>query len=936
MPTDTPLSDDLPDPEEASSTSLIRQYLVRYREWLIDFPEGTFADFLEQHQLAAPISELLQRALTQYESAVEATMDPGSVAEDHMRTVSYQAAGNHAHRIINGRYRLLEEIGSGGMGTVWLAEQLEPVQRRVALKLIKSEFITRDELARFEAERQALAMMDHPNIAHIFDAGTTEAGTPFFVMEYVPGWRITEYCDRHNLSIRERLELFIPVCRAVQHAHQKGIIHRDLKPGNILVAHVEGKPVPKVIDFGLAKAIDHTRRLTDKTLFTGAGHVVGTLQYMSPEQASIDSTDIDTRSDIYSLGIILYELLIGIPPLDHATIKRHAYLKVLELIREGDTPRPSHRLRAMGQAASGISQHRQIAPGRLQSILRGELDWIVMKTLEKDRQRRYDTAAALADDIHRFLFNEPVLARPRSRYYGFSKFVRRHRTGVIATAVIILMGFIGVLGVFAAWRTSLRNELLAKESAQQAIAFANQLAEAQEQSYQIIQEMTDQVMTDLKGFEPGNIHFIEQNPPKPDPLTRSRNSLGALLAMMGQHLMYRGADPSEAGSWFVKAIEQFHKLDSDGQLEQRSIINYLTALMNAALFKMRAGETATAVQYSDRHLEMLHRLKTLVTEEDRDTLLVWEATLLLNRGLMEQSLLNWNRAIDILQPLSDSVPTRDVTLARLLHNRATCLPAEDAEHDLLQAIELMEKHACFSDLMNTYDYMATIQDKLNNNDTARFYSAKALELTKLPAFNPDSDDLAYASQAFYNAGVAHQEADEVDAAMEQYNQAMEIERVLVARDPHRRHAPLYFQLFWNRAEVLVSQGQFEAAEQDFREAISAVYSSGEPQYERNLHYLEISLAMCRAVSDPVSAAKNLDLLESPAAGKGEAMVRLANIYALAAAAETDEAERTKWISRGVSLLKSAWSENLLPPEYIEQINSDPDLEILRKDQLLPF
>ena len=293
-----------------------------------------------------------------------------------------------------GPYKLLEQIGEGGMGTVWMAEQTDPIQRRVAVKVVKEGMDSRQVLARFEAERQALALMEHPHIAKVLDAGRTPSGRPYFVMELVKGRPITNYCDEKRLGVRERLVLFGDVCRAVQHAHQKGIIHRDLKPSNVLVAPYDGKPVVKVIDFGVAKATG--QRLTDKTLFTGFGALVGTPEYMSPEQAEVNNQDIDTRSDIYSLGVLLYELLTGSTPLTRKRIKEAALLEVLRVIREEEPPRPSTRLSESKDSLPSISAQRQSEPAKLTKLVRGELDWIVMKALEKDRNRRYETANGFA------------------------------------------------------------------------------------------------------------------------------------------------------------------------------------------------------------------------------------------------------------------------------------------------------------------------------------------------------------------------------------------------------------------------------------------------------------------------------------------------------------------------------------------------------------
>ncbi len=371
--------------------------------------------------------------------------EPPKANSELEKTVRLPSRFDGSSRI--GPYKLLQKLGEGGMGEVWMAEQEQPVRRRVALKLIKAGMDDRQVIARFEAERQALAMMDHPNIAKVLDIGTTEFGQPYFVMELVQGIPFTSYCDRNKLSIKERLELFIPVCNAVQHAHQKGIMHRDLKPSNVLVCLFDGKPAAKVIDFGLAKALQHQVKLTDKTMFTEFGQVVGTLQYMSPEQAEMNQIDIDTRTDIYSLGVMLYELLTGSTPIDTDTLKQNAILKVLETIREKDPPRPSHRLSTITlDAASGISAQRRIEVHKLKTILRGELDWIVMKALEKDRTRRYETANGFAEDLIRYLSGDIVLARPPSAIYRMRKYVSRNK-GLIASmtsiAVFLCGGILG-------------------------------------------------------------------------------------------------------------------------------------------------------------------------------------------------------------------------------------------------------------------------------------------------------------------------------------------------------------------------------------------------------------------------------------------------------------------------------------------------------------
>ncbi len=342
---------------------------------------------------------------------------------------------------IIGQYRLLEQIGEGGFGIVYMAEQLQPVRRKVAFKIIKPGMDTRLVVARFEAERQALALMDHPNIARVFDGGATETGRPYFVMELVHGIPITEFCDQNRLPIRDRIELFVAVCKAVQHAHQKGIIHRDLKPTNVLVTLHDDKPVVKVIDFGIAKAIG--QQLTEKTLFTNFAQMIGTPLYMSPEQAQLSGLDVDTRSDIYAMGVLLYELLTGTTPFDQERLRTLAFDEIRRMIHEEEPPRPSSRLTSASEAKTKASFKRASDPRRLSQLIRGELDWIVMKCLAKDRNRRYETANGLAMDLTRYLKNEPVHACPPALGYRARTFARRHRASIGTAAALLAIASIG-------------------------------------------------------------------------------------------------------------------------------------------------------------------------------------------------------------------------------------------------------------------------------------------------------------------------------------------------------------------------------------------------------------------------------------------------------------------------------------------------------------
>jgi serine/threonine protein kinase/tetratricopeptide (TPR) repeat protein len=362
-----------------------------------------------------------------------------------------------------GPYKLLQQIGEGGMGVVYMAEQERPVRRKVALKIIKPGMDSAQVIARFEAERQALALMDHQNIARVWDAGTTDSGRPYFVMELVDGVPITKYCDDTHLTPRERLDLFVPVCQAIQHAHQKGVIHRDIKPSNVLVTLYDGKPVPKVIDFGVAKAID--QRLTERTMFTHHGSVVGTLEYMSPEQAEMSALGVDTRSDIYALGVLLYELLTGSTPLERASLRDAGYNEILRRIKEEDPPKPSTRLSDSRERLASISSQRHTEPARLTKLLRGELDWIVMKALEKDRTRRYATANGFARDIERYLAGDPVEAGPPSATYKLRKLARKHRAALATTAAFMALLLLSAAISISLAAQAVRSEATARQQA---------------------------------------------------------------------------------------------------------------------------------------------------------------------------------------------------------------------------------------------------------------------------------------------------------------------------------------------------------------------------------------------------------------------------------------------------------------------------------------
>jgi serine/threonine protein kinase len=810
----------------------------------------------DDRELRVRVEELVAAHFRAGSFLEQPAVGPG-VTGPEARAPAVESPGGETPGERIGPYKLLQQIGEGGMGTVWMAEQQEPVRRLVALKVIKAGMDSAQVVARFEAERQALALMDHPHIAKVLDADTTDTGRPFFVMELVKGTPITKYCDEHRLTPRQRLELFVPVCQAIQHAHQKGIIHRDVKPSNVLVAPYDGKPVVKVIDFGVAKATG--QRLTERTLFTGFGAVVGTLEYMSPEQAELNNQDIDTRSDIYSLGVLLYELLTGSTPLSRERLKQAAFTEMLRLIREEEPPKPSTRL-SSSDTLPAIAAARQTEPAKLTKLVRGELDWIVMKALEKDRNRRYETANGFAADVRRYLADEPVEACPPSAGYRLRKVARKYRRLLVtaaAFAVLLLLGTavstwqaVEATRAKTAMRRALDDLATEQERTKQALADATR---ARNRARHALNVMTDDVISDLfakqtqlddkqRAFLRKVLVFHQEFAAEQGDSEESR-----AVAADGQHHVagvqaFLG-EREAAVSSYLEAIRRREKLTADFPAVPEYRYRLAQSHLNlGTLFKAReehqkaeaayhqaldlyeklAAEFPAVPEYREGQAQCHNNLGILLEGLGKGR----EAEGAFRRSLAVKAKL----AADFpaVPGLQESLARGQINLGHLLRGLGERQKAEDAYRQALATLERLAgefpaAHKCRHELASTYSNLGALLDDMGKRPEAEAASRRGVVLLeKLAADFPGvpqyRKELASSHRTL---GVLLQRLRKTPEAEAAYRRALALDDQLAADFPT---VPDYRQALAstlnNLAIFLMEQGKYPEAEATYRRVLA--------------------------------------------------------------------------------------------------------------------
>jgi tetratricopeptide (TPR) repeat protein len=875
-----------------------------------------------------------------------------------------------------GPYKLLEQIGEGGMGTVWRAQQTEPVKRLVAVKLIKAGMDSRQVIARFEAERQALALMDHANIARVLDAGTTGAGRPYFVMDLVKGVPITRYCDEHRLTPRQRLELFLPVCHAVQHAHQKGVIHRDLKPSNVLVALYDGKPVPKVIDFGVAKAAGQS--LTEKTLVTGFGAIVGTLEYMSPEQAGLNNLDIDTRSDVYALGVLLYELLAGTPPFTRKESEKGGVLEMLRVIREQEPTKPSTKL-STAEGLPALAANRGTEPARLRRLVRGELDWIVMKALEKDRNRRYETANGLALDLQRYLNEEAVEACPPSAAYRLRKFARRHRRVLSAALAFVLLLATAVVTLTVAL-VAVNRERQEKEAALQAEGRRRKQARAalDAMSSRIIEEWLGQ----QKELRPEHKRFLQSALRDYEEFAADTGQDEEARAGVANAYLRVGSIRERLGHWqdAEAALERSRELYAGLAADFPGAPGYRRDLARTyyrlSLLYGRTGRAPKEEAALHKSLSIFrglaaelpgvpdYQLSLAITLNNRGILLK-------NTGRAKEAEETYGEALAILKPLADQFPSEPSylgELARIHLNLGILLDVHPgrsrkaALHDprrqqaakaFGQAVAIYERLVAKSPKERHYlDYLAISSDRLAGSlrDAERYPEAEkvfhqALTTRKqLVAEFPGVPEYRRGlAITLNNLGILLKNTDRAKEAEELYRQSLDLHKQLAAEAPEAsdRQNEVAGAMV-NLARLLLARKDLDGARRLLEEALprhrAALKARPRHPAYRNVYRLnrwrmtETLLELKEHAAAAETAGQFLEVAVDPPRDAYTAACLLAGCVRLAAEDERlPEGKRqelaTTYGDRALAALRQAVAKGA---KEVAQMKKDPGLDPLRR------
>jgi eukaryotic-like serine/threonine-protein kinase len=848
--------------------------------------------------------------------------DQGNGSTRPVATEPYDSPSEVAGTKI-GPYKLLQQIGEGGFGIVFMAEQHQPVYRRVALKIIKPGMDSAQVIARFEAERQALALMDHPNIARVYDAGTTGAARPYFVMELVHGVPITAYCDDNHLTVRERLELFMPVCKAIQHAHQKGIIHRDLKPSNVLVSLYDGQPVPKVIDFGVAKATE--QRLTERTMFTQYGQIIGTLEYMSPEQAEMSQVGVDTRSDIYSLGVVLYELLTGSTPLERQRLREAGLTQMLKMVKEEEPPRPSTRLSSTQEVAR-IAAARRTEPVKLARLLRGELDWIVMKCLEKDRARRYETANGLARDIERYLRDEAVEACPPSTGYRLRKLAGKHRTAfTIAAGVLLLLVLAGALCAWQAVRaTRAEGRALAERDR------AEQEKDRAEAGFRMARDTVDRFFTQV----------------------------GESPQLQAQGMEKFRKDLLQNAKDFYERFIREH-FDAPAARHDLGLAHVRLARIQQVLGDYREAETS--LENAIALLAALSSEEPDVADYQRDLATGYAAMgdVYRETSRFDRSEAAYQEALGIQQKLAAAHP--DMAVYRsgvastyfglgLMHKLADRQEKASASFEQAQALQtrLVGEQPRGAEyqvaLARTHTELAQAYSRLGLSSKAKAVLKEALSVyERLLRDYPDVPEYQEnLGSAHTSLGLVHHHAGQEAQAEEEHRQALDIFQKLAREHPAvPRHAAQVGSSYDHLGVVQDEQGKLDAAQASYEKAIEALGRFLEsqprsPQERNQLTLARIDLAgIFAARGDHTRAAQQAETI----AGKGElttqSLYSMGCLYARCAAAAAKDAklppvERTRlpeqYAARAIEYLRQSVAKGVA---NLPRFRTDPDLDALR-------